>query len=68
LQKNTAWYLCQILQVAGFTYNQSDIERAITKYPPQGAPLKHSIFYNKKAMQLIKNELFDILEKFNYDL
>ena len=68
LQENTALHLNRILQAAGFVFNQIDIERAITKYPPQGNPLKHMDRYDSEAIDMIRTELADILMRFNYDL
>lgn len=68
LHADTGYYLSCILQAAGFTFNQADIERAISKYPPQGAPLKHIGSYDTKSLEMIKTELADILARYNYDV
>ena len=67
LQKNTAFYLSCILQKAGFSFDQTDIERAVAKYSAQGTPLKHIGCYDAEAIEMIKTELSDILARFNYD-
>ena len=68
LQENTPFYLSCILQSAGFTFNQTDIERAVAKYSPQGKSLKHLSCYDNEAIELIKENLSDILTRFNYDI
>jgi hypothetical protein len=68
LQKNTAFYLTLILQTAGFSFDQTDVERAVTKYSPQGTSLKYMHCYDAEAVEMIKEKLSDILEKFNYDM
>lgn len=68
LQENTAFHLSCILQLAGFTFNQIDIERAATKYSSRGKSLKHIIHYDAEAIEMIKTELADILTRFNYDI
>lgn len=67
LQTDTGLYLSHILQTAGFSFDQMDIERAIAKYPPQGAPLKHTDCYDAESLEKIKTELADILTKYNYN-
>ena len=66
LQENTTFYLSHILQTAGFSFHQMDIERAAAKYPSQGKPLKHISCYDAEAIEMIKTELSEILTRFNY--
>lgn len=61
LQENPALHLDRILRAAGFSFTPSDVERAITQYPPQGKPLKHADRYDSDAIEVIKTELSDIL-------
>lgn len=68
LHENPAFYLSSILQTAGFTFDQTDIERAVTKYSPKGMPLKHINCYDAEAIEMIKKELSHILTRFNYDI
>jgi len=68
LQKNTRLHLHRILQTAGFSFDQTDIERAVAKYPSKGKSLKHIQFYDNIMIETIKNELSDLLTKFQYDL
>lgn len=68
LHANTEYYLNAILQTAGFTFSQTDIERAIAKHVPEGMPLKHIHCYTSDCIEIIQSELADILERFNYDL
>lgn len=67
LQENTPFYLRTILETAGFSFSQIDIERAVTKYPPQGAPLIHIDCYDIETIETIYKQLSNILIKFNYD-
>jgi hypothetical protein len=67
LLENTDQYLGCILQAAGFTFNQADIERAISKYPSQGSYLKHIECFDRESIDLIQTELSDILIRFGYN-
>lgn len=68
LQTNTAFNLDLILQAAGFSFDQTDIERAVNKYAPQGEPLKHVHHFDAEAIEMIKTNLADLLIRFNYDI
>lgn len=68
LQTDTPLYLSHILQTAGFSYNQTDIERSVNKYSTEGKPLKHLKHYDDDTIEMIKTELADYLKRFNYDL
>ena len=68
LHADTPFYLSLILEKAGFSFNQIDIERAVNKYLPKEKPLKHINHYNVKAVEMIRTELADILVKFNYEI
>ncbi len=68
LQKNPEQQLGRILEKAGFSFDQTDLARAVAKHPPQGKSLKHIDFYEAEAIETIKNELGDLLEKYGYDL
>lgn len=68
LQDDTEFQLSLILQKAGFSFNQADLERAVTKYSSQGERLKHINHYSAEAIEMIKTELDDILLKFNYGI
>jgi hypothetical protein len=67
LQVDTRFYLHCILEKAGFSFSDADIERAITKYPSQGQPLKHINAYDVELLEMIKTELADFLTRYNYD-
>ncbi|CDR34837.1 sulfotransferase domain-containing protein [Criblamydia sequanensis] len=67
LLANPEIYLNHILQIAGFSFDQEDIDRALAKYPPQGKPLKHNGCYDDGSLDRIKIELSDILKRYNYD-
>lgn len=67
LQADPRFYLNSILETAGYNFSQEDIDRAITRYPPKGAPLKHSDFYDNQSIERILTELADILTRFHYD-
>lgn len=68
LQLNTATCLSHILQTAGYKFDNADIERAVTKYPSQGQPLKHLGYYDAQTIELIKKELGTYLTMYNYAL
>jgi hypothetical protein len=67
LHADTSYYLNLILQKAGFSFNQIDVERAVNKYLPQGELLKHKGHYSDEDIQMIEIELADILMRFNYE-
>lgn len=67
LQADPHFYLNEILETAGYTFSQEDINRAITRYPPKGTPLKHSRYFDKQTFERILTELADILTRFNYN-
>lgn len=68
LQEDTHFHLASILQAAGYTFNQADIDRAISKYSSKGELLKHIAHYDTQDIELIRSELADILTKFGYAL
>jgi hypothetical protein len=68
LYMDTAYWLNLILQKAGYSFNQIDVERAIFKYLPQGKPLKHISHYDADSIEMIKTELSDLLSRFNYEI
>lgn len=67
LHVNTELYLSNILQAAGYSFDQTDVERAVARYSPIGTPLKHLHRYDEESIEMIKTELADILTRFNYD-
>jgi hypothetical protein len=68
LYENPEFYLKEILDVLGYNIQQSDIERAVDLFPPQGGVMKHKVQYRKEDIKLIKSELNDLLVRFNYSL
>lgn len=68
LHQKTEFYLQLILQTAGFSFNQADIERAVIKYAPLEKPLKHMHHYEPSTLEMIKAELSDLLIMFNYEI
>lgn len=67
LHSDTDLYLSYILQHAGFSFNDADIERATIKYSPQGEPLKHRGCYDSESLEMMKTELADILTRYDYN-
>lgn len=57
-----------ILETAGFTFDQDDIERAVEKYAPHGKFLKHMTFFEEDDIALIRSELSELLNRYQYDL
>lgn len=68
LYENPELNLAYILQTAGFLFSYTDIQQAVRKYPPRGGVLKHIAYYDHKMIKMIKNELYDLLMKYGYDL
>lgn len=56
-----------ILQTAGFSFDKADIERAICKYPPADRSLKHLRHYDARRLNMIRESLQDVLERYGYD-
>ncbi len=58
--------LKQILHAAGYSSNDADIARAVAKYPPQGAPLKHLERYSSEDLELISSQLGQLMHQYGY--
>lgn len=52
----------------GYQFTPEDIERAVKKYPPQGAEYKHINIYSREQVETIKRELKDLLTYFDYEI
>jgi len=50
----------------GLECTDRDIQRAVSKYPPHGKALKHLNKFSNRELDLIRRELADLLEEFNY--
>ena len=61
-------YLAEMIQTAGYPAGPQDIERAATRYPPEGGLLKYLAHFSKSEIDLIKHELRDLLLKYDYPL
>jgi len=68
LHANTPFYLRSILETAGFSFHEQDIERAVMKYPPQGMVLKHIHSYQPEDIAMIKEQLSEFLIRFGYEI
>lgn len=60
--------LKETLDQIGYQVSEEDIERAIDKYFPQGYELKHLSFFSQKQLNLIRTELKDLMDLFNYNI
>lgn len=60
--------LTAIMRAIGYVFQREDIERAIAKYPPNGAGHKHHTQFSKDDLKKIKRELADLMEQFNYTI
>lgn len=58
--------LKQVLEFIGYAATEEDLQRAITKYPPQGEVLKHLSCYPQKDRDYIKQTLSDFMAKHHY--
>lgn len=58
--------LSKILQIAGFSFEEEDIKRAVAANPPIEEALKHRIHYKKKWEKFVLYELQDLLFKYKY--
>jgi hypothetical protein len=57
-----------ILEAMGYNVSDDQINRAIQKYPPKGHPMSHINFFETKDLELIKRELGDLMNQFNYSI
>ena len=68
LFKNPKHFLKKILKTMGYNVSSIDIERAITKYPPEEDPLKKKQYYSRSDLDEIRTSLKDLLEQFHYEI
>lgn len=68
LMKNPKKYLKKILKRIGYSFDEADIDRAISKFPPTGSLLKHRYKYRLKDVMIIREELKDLMAQFDYKL
>lgn len=61
-------YLRRVLKAAGYKVTKEDIDRAVSKNPPRGGPLKHLNHYNEDDLIYIEKRLGDLMEKYNYTI
>lgn len=66
LYENPAKVLKKILKALHYSVKETDIARAISKYPPEGGPLKHLIKFGPEELKLITDELMDLMQQFEY--
>ncbi len=57
-----------ILKELGYNNSAEDVERAVTKYPPRGTPLKHLENFCSEDVDLIRVELSDLMQQFQYSV
>jgi hypothetical protein len=65
---NPAAELKKMLVALNYKVTDEDIQRAVTKYPPQGYALKHISKYTAEDLKLISKELGDLLIYFGYTI
>lgn len=68
LHNNPHCILKKTLETFGYEVEETDIQRAIAKYPPQGDLLKYIQHYSEEDLQLIEHELGDLMRQFGYNL
>lgn len=54
------------LSKIGFKLSDKDIKRAVDRYPPEGALLKHIGHFTKDQLNIIKTDLHDLMDQFGY--
>lgn len=57
-----------MIKEMGYNVSDADILRAIEKNPPFGHEMKHIDKYTQEDLNLIKTELHDFLNKYNYHI
>lgn len=55
-----------ILEAIGIFATDTEIEKAVAKYPPQGCPMKHIHRFTKEDLELIQQELGELMHEFHY--
>ena len=60
--------LQSILQEIGYCVTKEQVDRAVNRYPPRGKPLKHLAQFSLEEVDMIKEELTDLMQKFNYSI
>lgn len=60
--------LKKICKALKYQVTDQDIERAISKYPPEGFELKHLDKFRNEDLKLISRELKELLDQFNYKI
>ncbi|MFZ0565177.1 MAG: sulfotransferase domain-containing protein [Chlamydiales bacterium] len=68
LLENPIPVFSQIFNNIGYFVREADIQRAVARYPPKGRLFKHIDRYQKRDIELIKSELGDFLEQFDYQI
>ena len=58
--------LKQVFEAIGYPATAADIQRAITKYPPQGGLLKHLHRFEAADITRIETELRDLMDQYHY--
>ena len=66
LLKQPKKHLKMTLDACGYAYTQEDVNRAISKHPPEGHELKHVAHYTHADLKLIKKELSGLMRKYGY--
>ena len=68
LYENPSSVLKEVLSFIGYVVEDSDIQRAVTCYPPQGGLLKHLKHYPQEDLEYIKVELAELMQKYDYHI
>lgn len=66
--EDPATALRKMLIALDYEFTEEDIERAVTKHPPQGYALKHIDKFRNSDLELISKELSDLLEQYDYSI
>ncbi|HEY2810255.1 MAG TPA: sulfotransferase domain-containing protein [Rhabdochlamydiaceae bacterium] len=56
-----------VFSAMGYAFSDEQLQKAIEKYPPKGAPLKHIAYFAPEDLSLIQSELGDLMQQFEYE-
>ncbi len=61
-------YFREILAATGYQITEEDIQRALTKFPPQGGFLLHIEDYHPEDLEQISHQLGKLMKKYDYSI
>ncbi len=60
--------LKEVLQAIGYKVLDSDVERAVKRYPPKGGTLKYLQHFKPEDLKIIEHKLAGLMKKYHYKI